>query len=161
MHARVAEQLPDGTDPSIRGEHWLAAGVFGAAVSAWLEAANSLRSRGLFDAALLLLARGLMSHTDEIRLRQRLEVKVADTFQQAGRNAEALELIATLLPDCDDPQLRAALFNSRALVELREGHLEAAAVSVETCLEVMGQVDDPRLEMSITLTPRHPAPRPG
>ncbi len=77
---------------------------------------------------------------------------MADTFQQAGRNAEALELIATPLPDRDDPQLRAALFNSRALVELREGHLEAAAVSVEACLEAMGQVDDPRLEMSITLT---------
>ena len=151
LHAQVAEHLPAASDASIRAEHWLAARQIGPAVTAWLEAVEDRRAKGLFDAAQLLLERGI-EHCDDVALRQRLEARLVEVFQQAGRNAEALARSEALLADCDLPELRAAAYNARALVQLREGHIEDAAVSVEQGKREYGLLGIVALPSNFTMT---------
>jgi tetratricopeptide (TPR) repeat protein len=139
LHAGVAEHLPPSTDPSIRAEHWLAARQLPAAVEAWLEAVEAMRAKGLFDAAVLLLQRGI-DRCDDPLLRQRLEARLIDVLQQSGRNAEALVRSAALLESSDRPELRASAYNARALVQLRQGQVEAAAESVAAGQNAFRQV---------------------
>lgn len=151
LHTLVARNLGPDTEPSIRAEHWLAAQQLAPAVEAWLEAVEGMWGKGLFDAAALLLERGA-ERCDDPLLRQRLEVRLIEVLQQAGRNGECMARSEALLADCEVPELRAAIHNARALVQLREGRIEAAMESVDQLDRELEHAGANREGADITMT---------
>ena len=138
LHTRVAESLPLDIDPSVRAEHWLAARETGRAVTLWNEAATDFQKQGLFDPAILLLERAI-TQVPTGDQRTALQARLATALQQAGRNSEALARVQLLLTDTDDAGLRASALNTRAVIYLREGRIEAARETVTACLELANE----------------------
>lgn len=151
LHARVAEALPGDTEPTVRAEHWLAAGRLDEAVEQWLSAARDFRWKGLFEPAIGLLERSA-ELAEEPEARDRVEAVLASVLQQAGRNADARRLAESLLERSADPRLRAEALNTLAVVALREGRVDAAQASVTACLELIEAVQDADFRGNFTLT---------
>lgn len=147
LHGKVADVLAPSADPLIIAEHHLAAGNLSKAVQSWLKAIISLRTKGLFDAALVLLERTSSYHlTPEQRLR--LDIAKAVTLQMHGHNTEGLVLIEDLLTQVKISTDRLNLLSMQATIWLKDGQVLKAERALKQAWDTLPQVTDPDIRMS-------------
>lgn len=150
LHARVAEVLTGRAEASEVAEHWLRAGEKEAAVACWLEAADDLWQRGLYEEALAVLERSephaAPPRSFEVQLRR------ARMSKELARHEVCDALVTALLEQDLSPKVRAEALEVHASNLTHLGRLEEAHAAALAGLAVAENVQDDRLRRDLLAT---------
>ncbi len=145
LHKRAASYLETFDDRSAQAaEHWLEAGVMERALEQWLKAAQTLYERGLAHEAVQILERTLR-HTEHELDVTKIQVKLARLYNEVARYDEAKTLIESILPQVDEPRLRADALYVQGDLLCNEGSLSEAASVIEEGSKLAKYLHDEKL----------------
>lgn len=150
LHRMVAERLEGQAEPERVAEHWSRAGEPGKAAHCYQQAAHRYHSRGLPAQAAAFYRRAL-AMSPEGAQRLRLQLELATALEEQADYAEAEALVASALPQVDDPRSRAYGLMLLARLRLMAGELEEAQQGADQAERLLGQADDGELGFQLQM----------
>jgi DNA-binding SARP family transcriptional activator/tetratricopeptide (TPR) repeat protein len=150
LHRIVAERLEGRAEPELVAEHWSRAGEPGKAAHRWQQAAHRYHSRGLPAQAAAFYRRALAASPEEAQ-RLRLQLELATALEEQASYAEAQALVASALPQVDDPRIQAYGLMLLARLRLMAGELEEAQQGADQAERLLGQADESELGLQLQM----------
>lgn len=144
LHLRVAERLEGRAEPELVAEHWFHAGEPGKAAHCWQQAAYRYHNQGLPAQAAVFYRRALAASQEEAQ-QLRLQIDLAYALEEQASYAEAQALVASALPQVDDPRTRAYGLVLLARLRLIAGELDEAQQIADQAERLLGQAAESEL----------------
>lgn len=154
LHLRVAERLEGRAEPELVAEHWFHSGEPGKAVHCWQQAAYRYHNQGLPAQATAFYRRALAESLEEAQ-QLRLRLELATALEEQASYAEAQALVASALPQVDDPRTRAYGLMLLARLRLMAGEPEEAQQVADQAERLLGQADESELGLQLQILRHH------